>query len=632
MGGASDSVVGGGVGAGQRAVDEGEVHALDGARHRRHSGARAGDGQQRAARRGAGGHHEGQVARGAREVEGEHRAGEGHGGHLGGLAGIEPLQQLLRGDDRHAVTLGGRDDGGRAGGAGRWLRVDVHVGVEGAVVARGPQRVVQQRVDVQRVGLAGLVRHLRGELVDVQRSAVQVREAHGQAGASEHTRAVLHPVVGPVIVVGVQADAVQARHLGLGGPVAERDAVRAVGDGRGDSGEGGREAGELWGEEVRVQRVGRVVRAAGVDVQGVLEALGHVGVGLGGAQAAHVVVDGASDALPVVHAASGGAVREVLVPALGGGATRVSVARHHHDGLLGAGEVPEARQRRGARLVQHVGEQALLLVRLGNLDLGQVHPVRLRVEGRVAVEHVVGARARANGGAVPVLSLPGRVSLPRVDDGLRQVIHEGGGGAAAHGALADGGERRRGGGIRVERGDGARAGDDGALVREPVVLHRLRGDARARGLGVVDQDVAIGLRALRGIEPEQRLEVRRGPQGDEAAASGDPVGDERHLGRAQRLLAEHQHFVVIKGDGDAQVAGVGGGEGGDALGLQDFAKVVGEGVAGSSGHQHGARAVDARTGRRSVGLEDDVHPVVGVLVAAVGERGGGGIGEDAVAA
>ena len=117
----------------------------------------------------------------------------------------------------------------------------MHVGGEDAVVALGPERPVEQRVDGERVGLPGLVGHLGGGLVDVDHRAVEVGEAHRHAGAGEHARPILDPVRRPVVVVRVEADAVLQLDLRLRRPVAPGDAVGAVGDRR-------REAGKFAGE------------------------------------------------------------------------------------------------------------------------------------------------------------------------------------------------------------------------------------------------------------------------------------------------------------------------------------------------------------------------------------------------
>ena len=106
--------------------------------------------------------------------------------------------------------------------------VGVHVRREDAVIAFGPERAIQQRIDVQREALAGLVGHLRRGLVDVDESPVQFREAHRHAGAGEHPGHVVHPGRRPVVVVRVETDAVRQRDLRLRVVVAPGDAVGAV--------------------------------------------------------------------------------------------------------------------------------------------------------------------------------------------------------------------------------------------------------------------------------------------------------------------------------------------------------------------------------------------------------------------
>ena len=142
---------------------------------------------------------------------------------------VEPGEHLPPRDHRHRARLrGGHDEVGE----GVVAVVAVDVGGDGAVVALGPQRAVEQRIDGERLRLAGLVRDVGRGLVDVDHRAVEVGEPHGHAGAREVPGPVRDPGVREVVVVGVEPDPVVQGDLGLGGPVAPRDAVGAVGDRR----------------------------------------------------------------------------------------------------------------------------------------------------------------------------------------------------------------------------------------------------------------------------------------------------------------------------------------------------------------------------------------------------------------
>ena len=309
--------------------------------------------------------------------------------------------------------------------------VGVHVRGEDAVVALGAERLVEQRVDVERVGLARLVGHLGGRLVDVDHRAVEIGEAHRHPGAGEHPRAVLNPGLGPVVVVGVQADAVLQLHLRLGRPVAPGDAVGAVGGRRIEArvvGGEGRELARVEGLELRL--VGPV-GAVGQRVQRDLEPLALEGGGLGVRdRGARVDVGGAAHALPVGHRAAGRDCRAscVLLEAADGAAVAVVVPGHHHRRLLVSWQEPEPGQRLllQVHLLDQVGQQVLLLVGLGDGDLVQVDPVGLDVPGLGAEEEIVGADQLAPAhGAVALVPRPGRVALARLDDRAGEVVGEG---------------------------------------------------------------------------------------------------------------------------------------------------------------------------------------------------------------
>ena len=302
----------------------------------------------------------------------------------------------------------------------------MHIGGERAVVGVGTKRVAKEGVDRERVGLARLVGHLRGRLVDVDHRAVRVGEAHRHAGSGEHAGAVLHPLRRPVVVVRVEADAVIELDLRLCRPVAPRDAVSAVAVRRRDAGQQALPLSDLCrvvASELRRRPVG----AVGGDVHTDLESLGGVRCSLlVGDRGSGIDVGAAAHALPVGDRAVGCAVREVRVEASGGPPVAVVVTGHDDHGLVPVREIPEARQRGGRRLhvLDEIAEQALLLIRLRDRDLVEVHPVRLWIARGGTVEEVVRPDRWL---PVALLAGPRRVPLARVHDRPRQVIREGSG-------------------------------------------------------------------------------------------------------------------------------------------------------------------------------------------------------------
>ncbi len=118
------------------------------------------------------------------------------------------------------------------------------------------------------------------------------------------------------------------------------------------------------------------------------------------------------------------------------------VSRHDHDRLLAAGEVPEPRQGHAVavRAQDEVCQQSLLLVRLRNVHLAEVDPVRLRIESRRTVEEI----ERADGGPfVAILTVPGRISLPRLHHRTGEIKGKGCGGAAVGTDIPQGDRRIR---------------------------------------------------------------------------------------------------------------------------------------------------------------------------------------------
>ena len=285
-----------------------------------------------------------------------------------------------------------------------------------------------------RVRLLRLVGHLGGRLVDVDHRAVEIGEAHRHPRAREHPRAVLDPGPRPVVVVGVQADAVLQLHLRLGRPVAPGDAVGPVGRRGIDARVVGRQSGELARVEVLELRLAIPVLAVGQRVEGDLESLtlevGDLRIRDGRVR---IDVGGAAHALPVGDRAARRAVRLVLLEAADGAAVGMVIAGHHHCGLQVSRQEPEPRQwlLLEVHLLDQVREQVLLLVGLRDRDLVEVHPIGLDVPRLGAEEEIVGSdQLAAADTAVALVSRPGRIALARVDDRAGQVVGERGGVAA----------------------------------------------------------------------------------------------------------------------------------------------------------------------------------------------------------
>ena len=88
---------------------------------------------------------------------------------------------------------------------------------------------------VRRIVLSGLVGHVRVLLVDVDRRAVEVREAHREAAAVHEAGLGADPGCRVVVVVRVEPDPVRELDLGNRRPVGPEDAVGAARDGRRDA-------------------------------------------------------------------------------------------------------------------------------------------------------------------------------------------------------------------------------------------------------------------------------------------------------------------------------------------------------------------------------------------------------------
>ena len=474
----------------RRGRKKGIFHALDGFLAVLHRAAVYGEASQGA----AGGYHGQHALEVAHVVEHRHREGQlarvpAHVAKRRVVAAIEPGQHLLGRHHGYLPLLGRRNNGIRPLHAGR-QKVGVHVGRKHPVVAFGAQGIVEQGVDVRGVGNARFVGELRGGLVHVDERAVQVGEAHGHARPREHAGAVLHPVRGPVVIVVVEADAVFQLNLGLARPVAPRNAVRAVGHGPGNAGKFGRHLTELVGKETS-QRSRRPDGAVRVQVQTDFKALGFVSRGLRiGHGRAGENVGRTADGRPVGHGVGrvGGAFGEVGVEPAYGAAAGVVVAGHYHGRFQAFGQVPEPGQGLLAALHHDVGQQALLLVGLGNGNLVQVHPI--------GEKHVVGADVRAF--AVALLAGPGGVALAGIHHGAGQVIGKSNGLATvgAHGALRYGRVGGGGSGVGIQRGQAGGAALERVEVRGAVKLDGFIHDADAGAAGGAHQQVLVGERAV----------------------------------------------------------------------------------------------------------------------------------------
>ena len=149
---------------------------------------------------------------------------------------------------------------------------------EGTVVAGRTHCVVQQGVDVEGIGLTRLVGHLGRGLIHIDEVAIAIREAHRHAGTGEHARSIVYPGRRPVVVGGVQTDAVLEFYLGLGIVVTPADAVHAMRLGR-------RHTRELRSERSEQARVVRIefggcpvgTGGIGVHVHANLKPLRHIG-------------------------------------------------------------------------------------------------------------------------------------------------------------------------------------------------------------------------------------------------------------------------------------------------------------------------------------------------------------------
>ncbi len=344
-----------------------------------------------------------------------------HVGKGGVIAAIEPRQHLASRHNGHPARLARCHH--RAGFA-RGSHVRVRVDGERTIIALGTERSVQQRIDRVWIGLARLICHLRSRLVDVDQGTVQIYKAHRHAGAGEEARPVGNPTGRPVIVVGVQADAVIERYPGLSAPVAPHDAVGPVGLGR-------RQAGILGAPRCQLAAVGRrqgsrgPILARGAHVKSDLETLRSISRGLCvGQRCARIDIRGAPNALPVVHVAPCGAACEELVEPSRGAVVAVVIASHHHDGLETAREIPEARQRLLAQVHarNQIGQQPHLLIGLRNGDLVQIHPIPLRVPSRGAEIQVVRANRCET---VALLAAPRRITLSCIRHRPGQIECEG---------------------------------------------------------------------------------------------------------------------------------------------------------------------------------------------------------------
>ena len=278
----------------------------------------------------------------------------------------------------------------------------MQVGGEGAVVALAAERPVEQGVGRERVGLPRLVGHVGVGLEDVDHRAVGVGEPHRHARAVHEARAGRRSTSR-----GSSSSSCRA-----GSPTPARPWPARPSRSRRCSGSGwssGRHRGvlrapraELVGVAVLERLVGQEVRAAVVRVQADLEPLGVEGRSLRvGHRGVGEDVRREARALPPGDRAAAGAGRRVGAEAPGRATGGVVVASGHDDGLVGAREVPEPRHREpvagGDR--DQVGEQPLLLVRLRDVRLGQVDPVRFDCRRRRG--RSTGSASRRHGSGRP---------------------------------------------------------------------------------------------------------------------------------------------------------------------------------------------------------------------------------------
>ena len=91
----------------------------------------------------------------------------------------------------------------------------MHIGSEVAVVTRRPDCIVQEGINVKRIGLIRLVGHLRGGLIDVKHRPIVPGVAHRHARPGEDAWSVIHPGSRPIVVCVVETDAVLQLNLRL---------------------------------------------------------------------------------------------------------------------------------------------------------------------------------------------------------------------------------------------------------------------------------------------------------------------------------------------------------------------------------------------------------------------------------
>src|SRR5262249_34206017 len=94
----------------------------------------------------------------------------------------------------------------------------------GAVISLTQSRG-QECIARERIGLARLVCHLAGGVVNVDEGSIEIRKAHGHCGAGEMSGTVLHPPRGPEIIADVEPYVILQLSLRSGHPIAPYDTV-----------------------------------------------------------------------------------------------------------------------------------------------------------------------------------------------------------------------------------------------------------------------------------------------------------------------------------------------------------------------------------------------------------------------
>ncbi len=259
---------------------------------------------------------------------------------------------------------------------------------------------------------------------------------------------------------------------------------------------------------------------------------------------------GRAHALPVGDHTPGRAQRlepvEVARGTAGRVRRRVVVAAHHHRGFLATRQIPEMRQRQLVTLHQgdQVHQQPLLLISLRNRDLARIEPIRLHITGLGAKEHVVGTHAN---NTIPLLPRPGRIPLPRIHNGTRQIERERRRltTTRANRPQRHGRTRGRSRRIRIQSRDRRRP-TQRIPVSSPVKLNRASHDPRPRRRTRIHLQVRIRKRRPRIRQPEQPRQLLVRPHRNQVPARAHPTTQRGHLPRTQRHIPQHHHIKLTQ--------------------------------------------------------------------------------------